>query len=316
MFRRLISNWPEKLLAMSVAIMLTSYVHGQMNPKETATVTATIKQEHLHDGYVSSISRESIPVTLSGPKSRVDAVVSSTKSGEVAAIADLTGLQEGTHDVFLRLSFPDPLPQDVVTESSVNRVSVRIEELTSRTLPVGVKISSSLPIGWSAGAGNISPATATVEGGGSQVDSVERLAVIVDPTPAKPTVDEYVSIKALDKAGEVIRGVSIRPADAHVTLKLIEAPATKSLLVSPNVVGQPQFPYKVTKIIVSPGSVEVRGKADVLAGLGTIATGDVDIAGATGDIVRRVDLHVPAGVEVQGPLTVKVTVTIQTGLGS
>ena len=57
----------------------------------------------------------------------------------------------------------------------------------------------------------------------------------------------------------------------YVVLGLVEAPVSKPVYVSSNVVGQPEFPYKVAK---NPGSVNIK-ETERLAGTTTISTDEV-----------------------------------------
>lgn len=314
MFKRLTGNWREKLFAVVAAIILTGFVHSQMNPKATSTVTAEVRCDHLQEGFEASLRENTVPITLSGTKSDVDSVVDSAKAGEVVAWVDLDGLGEGIHSIkFSKIAFPEQLPDTVTSKASVNSVTVKIEARISRTLPVNVKISSPLSAGWSSGRADISPSSATVSGPSSLVDSVDRLVVVAEPTPSRPSVDEYASIRPLDTRGEEVKGIRVAPDVAHVSLKLVEAPANKSVFVSSNVIGQPQFPYRVTKITVTPSSVIVKGKADVLTRTANISTDEVDISGATTDVIRHVYLRLPPGLDVEGSKEVSVAVKIELG---
>lgn len=316
MLRRLLSNWPNKLGALVAAAILTGYVHGQMNPVVSSTVTAVVRYDHLPDGCVVSLKQHSVPVTVTGSKAEVESVVDSAKSGEVAAWVDLAGLDPGAYSLKLgRISFPEPLPEDVKAHSTVANVSAAIETRTSRTIPIEVKIASTISAGWASGGATISPSMAAVSGASSMVDSVDRLIIAVQPTPSNPKVSEYAAIKAVDAHGVEVKAVKIDPVEAHVSLKLVEAPADRLVFASPNVVGQPQFPYRVTRITVSPSSISVKGRADVLANTGNISTDEVDINGATSDIIRRVSLRVPLGLEVDGPREVRVGVKIELNSG-
>ncbi len=143
------------------------------------------------------------------------------------------------------------------------------------------------------------------------MNRVARLVVLVDPTPLRPSSDDFEPIKALDVRGNEVIGVDVEPQGAHVALKLVEAPASKSVFVSPGYVGQPQFPFRVVQVSVTPSFVTVRGRPEVLAGTAIIATDDVDVTGAVADLVRYVTLRIPPGIEVEGSRQVKVTIRIQ-----
>lgn len=311
--RKLLSNWPYKLLALGTAIILASYVHSERNPWTTASLDMTVQAVNIQDGHVARPRLDKVAVSLRGPKSDVDAVIALAKSGEAKALVDLEGRQAGVHDTPVKINIPNSMTRNLTVQPVLQHIMVTVDAVSSRTMPLQVRIKSSPPIGLSASQPSVNPATATVSGGSSLVNSVARLVVIVDPTPLKPSVDEYAAIKALDARGNEVRGVDVAPDDAHVSMKLVETPANKAVFVSPSITGQPEFPYRVTKVSVTPSSIMVRGKPERLAGTSIILTDDVDVSGATADIVRYVGLHVPPGIDIEGAGRVKVTIRIVAG---
>jgi len=308
---RLTRNWPYKLLALGTAAILAVYVHSEKNPWTTASVTARVEHMHLQEGYVATLSQEGVAVSLEGPKSSVDAAVARARSGEVTARVDLARLQAGPHNVPIRsIQFPASLPGDVTAQPATSTIAVSIEARTSRTLPVEVKIKTPPPIGLAVGEPTVTPDKAVLSGASSLVGAVTHLVVIVDPTPLRPSVDEYAPIRALDEQGDEVKGLVVDPAAAHVMLKLAEAPANKAVFVSPSFTGQPRFPYRVEKVTVMPSSVTIRGRPELLAGTSTVSTDEVDVTDAMNDVVGYVAVHVPPGLTIQGSDRVKVTVRI------
>lgn len=311
--RKLLRNWPYKLLALATAIVLATYVHTERNPWTSVSVDAVVQTMHLQDDYIAKLSGDRISVLVNGPKSDVENVSSLIKSGDIKAVADLAKLAPGKHNVQLSITLPDALAGGVTVQPVTQVVSVTIDATSSRTMPVQVRVKSSPPIGFAVGEASINPSTATVSGAGSLVDCVAKLVVVVDPTPLRPSVDEYAGIKALDAENNEIKGVKVAPVDTHVALKLVEAPASKAVFVAPTIVGQPEFPYRVSKVTVTPSSVTVKGRPERLAGMSILSTDEIDVAGATSDIVRYVSLHVPPGIEIDDGSSVKVTVRISSG---
>jgi len=308
--RGLLKNWPYKLLALGAAIILTTYVHGERNPWVSTTMDLRLDPGKPQKGYVvTSLSQDTVTISLEGLKADVDGV----KPSEVRAWIDVPKLQTGTYSLPVRVSLPQALERKVAARPTVPNVSATIEELSSRVLPIEARIKTSPPIGYAPGEPSITPSTVTVSGGSSVVERIARLVVIVDPTPLRPSVDDYVAIKALDARNEEIKGVEITPEGARVVLELVEAPASKSVFVSPTIVGQPQFPYRVAKVSVAPSSVTIKGKPEILVGTSLISTDDLDITGAVADVVRYVALQVPPGLQIEGPGSVKVTVKVVPG---
>jgi YbbR domain-containing protein len=189
---------------------------------------------------------------------------------------------------------------NVTPQLAFRDVAVTIESISSRTIGIEAKLKSPPPIGWAQSDPAIEPPRAIVSGRSSLVDRVARLVVTVDATTLKPSVDDFVQIKALDARGRELDGIRVSPDGAHIALRLVEAPAGKLVFVSPTVTGQPQFPYQVTKISVTPSSVTIKGRPETLVNSSTISTEEVDVTGATADVVRRTTLRLPPRPEHRG----------------
>lgn len=315
--KNILSNWPYKLGAFVLAVILTSYVHAVLNPETTITLTAQVRTEGLKEGYVASLSPNKIPISFTGPKTEVEAVVEETRTQDIAAWIDLRGLGTGKHEVKIsRLSIGEKLSENVKAVPAVSSVKVNIEPVVSRTLPITVKISTALDVGWTAGNPTVEPSKATISGAESMVASVRKLSVSVMPTPEKPLIDEYVPIRALDAGGAEVLGVRVVPDAAHVVIKLTESPATRTVYISPRITGHPQYPYRVVDVAASPETVVIKGPSEIINKISTLDTEIVDISGAVQNVVKKVNLSVPSGVEIEGSRRVTVSVRIEMGTGS
>jgi hypothetical protein len=124
-------------------------------------------------------------------------------------------------------------------------------------------------------------------------------------------IDRYYTVKALDGSGNEVKGIDVSPERIRVRLDLVAVPARKSVFVSPTIVGQPQYPYKVTRVSVVPETVIIVGKPAMLLDISTIGTEDVTIDGAVQNISRDVELRLPPDVDISGSKKVRVNVRIE-----
>jgi YbbR domain-containing protein len=314
MLRRFLKNWPYKLLALGTAIILTTYVHGELNPWTTASVDVPLRTMHLPDGFcIAKQSLTEVSVTLSGPKADVD---SAAQSDQVRAWVDLKRVRAGERRLPINVSVPATLARSVSGMPATPTVALSIESKLSRILPIHIKPRNSWPIGYAIGEQVIDPASATISGGASAVNKVSRLVVVADPTPLRPSVDETLPIKALDSQGNEVTDIDFETTRAHVVMRLMEALDTRVVTINAITTGQPAFSYKVASIDVAPNSLAIKGKPERLVGTSVIYTDEVDVSEATSDVTRYVRVHVPAGIQIDGSDTVKVTVRIVQVAGS
>jgi YbbR domain-containing protein len=306
---RLLENWFYKFMALVVAVSLWAFVTGERIPVINRTVQLPLNI-YKDKGYTVTSAPDDVAVSLSGPKTEVDKL----KPSHLQAWVDLQGRGAGTHRVQVNVGAKDKsqVPNDV--QINVNQMSYKLtlESISSRSLPVEVHFVSLPPVGYTYGEPQVVPATSSVSGRSSVIDSVRRLIVSVDPSSAPDLdVDRSYTVTALDAGGNEVKGIEIKPARVQVRLDAVAVPARKSVLVSPSVVGQPQYPYKVTKVTVRPEAVIVEGKPAALFDISTIGTDDVSIDGATGTVEKDVKLRVLPGIGVEGAKTVRVRVNIE-----
>jgi len=143
----------------------------------------------------------------------------------------------------------------------------------------------------------------------------ERIVKGLGPHNVKVTVDlsgfskgaHHVGIDK-DRIGlpMFVRVLSIDPA--VVTVSLEEA-IRRSVPVKPDVAGSPEAGYRVLRMKVTPGSVEVQGAKSKVQKLQWVATEPVDISGASETVTREVGVLAPAGLQTQpGKVTLEVTI--------
>jgi YbbR domain-containing protein len=76
----------------------------------------------------------------------------------------------------------------------------------------------------------------------------------------------------------------------------------KSLVVSPEVIGSPRYPFRITAVTVNPTMVVVSGPVALLAQTSVALTTPINVSGQSGEIKKTVKLDLPSGLTaVQNP---------------
>jgi len=299
-----------KLASLVVAVVLCIYVNSERNPQLKKTWRVPVDAVNVATGYVADLSQSEVSITLEGLKS----VVESVRAEDVRAWVDLAGMGIGRNvekkavKVKTRVS---GLPENNVTvSSSPSLIKTTIEALTGKLVPVEVKLSSQPPMGFSYSDPEMSPSQVRVAGKATDVQRVRRAVVSIPARyPDGPLEGSYRAV-AVDARGAVVGGVRVSPESVRLNMQFVETPATKSVIVSPNVMGEPKYPHRVSRVSTTPAAVTLRGKPSALIGVSTINTERVGIDGAETSLTEEVGLRVPPGAQVVGGGRVKVTVYI------
>lgn len=302
-------NLVYKLLAIVVALVLWTYVNAERSPQAARTFTVPVTARGLPKGFVAELGSDDASITVQGLKSVVDSI----RKEDIRAWVDLNvNVKKEVAEKTLALStrvlgVPENELNVIANPRTVN---VTIEALSGKRLPVEVKFASAPPVGYAYSDPVITPNSVRVSGKSVSVARVNRVIVsLADQAPTGP-VDDYFDVTALDSGGNIVKDVKLDPGKVRLKLELQEVPATKAVMVSSNISGEPKYPARVTRVSVTPSSVILQGKPSALVGVSTIMTDRISIEGADSTVTRDTTLRPPPGVEVVGKQTVRVTVYI------
>jgi YbbR domain-containing protein len=301
-------NLGYKLMALAVALTLWFYVNSERNPQARKSFTVPIQMEHLADGYVAEPAVRDAIVMVEGLKSTVDAV----GREHIGASVDLTGVNgnELTEKIIRIEPRLRESQGDVRLSVEPRTVKVRVEALGDKRLPVEVRFPAVPPLGYAYGNPEITPASVSLSGKVSEVARARKVILTLPSRVSNGPIDDSFEVIPVDSKGVPVTSVEMDAEKVRLKLELVEVPATKSVIVSPDVIGSPAFPARVSKISVTPSLVILQGRPAALTSVSTIDTDRISIEGATETVTREVDLHVPPGVKIAGGGRVKVKIHI------
>jgi YbbR domain-containing protein len=197
-----------------------------------------------------------------------------------------------------------------VLEVRPSRMTIDLDQVVSRSVPVVVE-KGPVPSGLDVREPVKSASTVTVTGPASQVRRVDHAAARIQLDSFGIDFDRDVELIPLDALGNEVAQVELEPTSVHVKVAVIADRQTKSLPVNPNVTGAPAAGFEIATIAVAPLVLTVEGDADQLAGLSSIDTAPISLAGATSNVSTSVGLALPAGVLPIGGDTVRVTIGVR-----
>lgn len=300
-----------KLLALGVAVGLFLYVNAEQNPRARKTYTVPLAAGNIAKGYVAEINQDEASVTISGLKSVVDSIQRVTAVVDLSSATPSFGRAEKTFKIKTNVFGVGPADlDDLDIRVNPQTVKVRIEALSGKRIPVEVKFPAAPPLGYSYSNPVLTPGSVSVSGKSTEVSLVKRVVLTLPNQFSEGSIDDYFTLIPLDSSGSKVEDVVLSPAKVRLKIEMVEVPATKTVIVSPNVQGEPKFPSKVSRVTVTPSSVTLMGKPSALAGVSTITTDRVSIEEADGNVTRNADLKVPPGLKISGHGSVKVSVYI------
>jgi YbbR domain-containing protein len=211
-----------------------------------------------------------------------------------------------TVDVQLRVS--DPAVE--ILDYRPRRITVRLDPVVTRTVPVQVA-TGAIPEGLEPSPAELEPQSVEVSGPQSVVIQVAAAEARVRIQPSGIDVDQLVDLIAVDARGEQLTPVEIQPSAVRVRIEVSSEITTRTVPVSPTVVGQPAPGFALESTAALPSVVTLSGNADVLATLLMAPTLPISIDGATENFTVAAELDLPEGVTSVGAPSVSVTITFR-----
>ena len=310
MLARFLDNWPYKLLALAIAIVLRVYVGSTVNPQTSKKMTIPILIRGVPDSLIATDYTQNVTLDISGPPSVIDSLGPS----DLAATVNVSKAHPGANPALPNLVTiaPDLKDQVSVNSKAPSGAAVYLDPKADLSMSVHAEFSRTAPVGYEYQLPTVNPPTARVDGPESLLKNVNRLVVSADmdsDSLANPTtVDDTDQIVAFDDRNLPVEGVTVTPTQAHVSIPLRKVGAFKSLVISPQITGSPKYPLRVSQVDVDPSMVVVSGPAPLLAQTSVVLTVPVDLSQQTDTFKQFVKLDLPAGLSVvQNPI-VEVTV--------
>ena len=309
--RRFTNNLRTFLLALVLGVSVWISAVTGADPDEVRIYPDTIPLEIIGTDPSLIITSEipsAVEVTLRAPSSVWEQLTAQDNS--VQATLDLSELNAGVHTVEIQIRVIERPYQIVLVDPKT--VSVVLEPLATLKLPIEQSLSGLPAIGYQAGDVKIDPTEVVISGPESLVNQATRARVMVDLDGIREDIDQSNPIQIVDENNSIIRGLTVTPENARVTVPVSQQGGFRDVAVKVVVQGQQAAGYRVENISVFPPVVTVFSADPELVNSlpGILETQPLDLQEANEDITTRLALNLPENVTLVGAQTVEVTVGI------
>lgn len=304
--------FPTFLTALILAITVWIIAVTTSDPAENRSYPRNVPIEIVGQDtnlVMTSDLPSNVSIVLNTPQSVWDKMIST--QSPVRAVLDLSGLQPGTHIVDLQIQV-NIRPVKVVSYSP-RTVSVTLESLSSKVLPLSLDIRGEPAIGYQVEDPVVDVKQITVTGPISQVDRVAEVRATLDINQTYEDISRMINVVALDENEVVINDVTLTPDRVDMFLEINQRYGYRNVIVSVNIEGQVADGYRLTNISVIPLAVTVySSNPQIVNDLpGYVQTMPLNLEGMKDDIDVSLLLDLPEGILVVGDnRTVLVRVSI------
>src|SRR3990170_3857853 len=300
-------------VSLALAFALWVFVTDTENPERTDFFAGAIAVEPVNvpQGLaVASLSDSSVSVRVRAPEDIWDELT--TENFRVTV--DLSGVSAREATVTVRVSVQGERSLKVV-EVSPPRVQVVLEPVTTKIVPVRVKLVGAPPAGFEPTPARTRPEQVTASGPESLINLLAEAVADVNLTGLRVTLKQVVPLVPRDSRGGDIGRVVLEPATAEVELPIVQRELSLAYVVKPGLRGGPADGFNVSAVRLDPAFAVISGPIEILQSITELVTDEVDISGASSDVERVVRLRLPAGVRAEGGGEVTVHVLVTPALG-
>lgn len=312
LIRKFISFLPTLLTALVLAIIVWVSSVTASDPNQIITYETPIKLEILGlnpDLVITHQEVQGVTVTLKAPRS-VHAKLANDPS-LISANINLSGLEAGDHtlnpEVIVNLR-----PVQVV-EISPATVDISLEKVASKTMPITLVQTGTLPVGYQTRDARLSQSEVKLVGPESLVKTVVEVAAFIDVSELTTSISRTLDLKPLNEAGMAVDGVVVNPNRVDVSIEVVQLVGYRNVFVKIVTSGSVAQGYHLTNIVVNPPTLTVYAEnPDLIRGMPAyIETEPVNLNGAQQSFESRVGLQLPEGIVVIGDQSVLVSVGVE-----
>lgn len=306
-------NLGTLLLSLILAIMVWFIAVNEDDPRVEHPLAdpVDIQFTGVPDGYlITNPSTTQASISLLTTQS----IWNELSSTDIRLVADMSGLEQGTYKVPLQVELTRRLVK--VTEITPESVIVTLEVKETKTLPVQVVTLGSPALSYTAEDPIAEPRNATIVGPASAVARVVELRAAINLTNRQESLDQLVTLTAMDENGLQMDDVQISPETVRVQIQITQQPNYRLVSVIPKIEGQDELVeagYLVTEVTVTPQWVTIfSSDPQAFEDLpGYIETVPLDLSGAVDDVEQQLQLDLPPGFSLALEQTVTVKVDIE-----
>ena len=301
-----------RIVALVIAVLLWAVVQFDEKPP-SGSLTSQIQTMSISDVQLvyigldetqyrlQSLDPPLINLTLTGRTSSINRVNTLNYRVQV----NLANIQEGTHSLPLEgVGFPPGVEVKILPSS----VSVTIEKLNKKEVPVHILLEGRPADGFIAGDPIITPERVNVTLPSSMLDQVDSVSAKINIDGATEPIGKEVKLKAFDKYGNEMN-LSITPSVVDV-----EVPITSpfvSLPIQLRFAGEPATGYSVASYNQNVNRITVYGPENVLNQFEFYEGPTIDLSGLNEDAEIILDIPLKPGVTQIQPTQVQLSVDVE-----
>jgi len=303
-------NGTLKIISVFFAIVLWLYAVSELNPEISWTISnvpVTILNEDKLVKRDLILAYEPVDRTSIRVKGLTNDIRRINESAIKATLNLDNAKGPGTLQIPLNI---EGLPRDVNLEK-VPEITVIVNNLVSKEIPLDISIKGSLPSGYYLHPPAIEPTTLVLTGAESLLKNAVQGVVELDIRNSRGFIKKSLPIILKDAGGRTIAESKYITMEQDYAMISAQINPVKAVPVDPVITGKPAEGYEVTGVEIQPVQVTVNADASIIDSLVSIPTGIVDVQEAKRDVHMSIELKPPEGIHLDPGESDQVSVIVR-----
>lgn len=294
-------NLTAKIFALVIAVILWSYVMGEVNPditREFKNITVDyINTSSLDDdGLVILEPKEAtVDVKITGKKSEIKKFMDNNIS--ISAQADLSNAEVGNNHIPIDLKLINNISNVRLSDYQPREIVFEIDQMAEEEREVVLELDGELEENYIVGSAKLDPAKVTIKGPKSYLSKINKLVARVDVEGRNEDINKSVALEALDIDGKVIKNIVKNPNMINVSIPIIKK---ESASINLKTTGELPARYSIRDLTIEPSRVNlnIRDKDIEIESIDSLPVNILDLIGKE---KMEIKLDLPDGVELENP---------------
>ncbi len=302
-------NTAPKVASLILAIVLWIYVMDIENPEIVKSFDnvpislVNIERVESNGLLLANPTELSVNLKLKGRRSELlDLNLSS-----IHVTADLYGAIKGYNSI--PLNFRIDNDEVYMTNASQNELNLYLDKIVELPKKVDIKISGTLPEGYSGGQVEVTPEEVIVRGPEKLVNEVAKLIGNLDISDLKKDVLKQIPVIAVDNDGNVVQGVEVKTPYVNAGIGVFKV---SEFPVEVNYTGGVPVGYRMTKVLLNPDRLKIMGKEEDMLYYTKVVPDALDLTDKTETFDIKLPLKLPVALtSVDSVEAITATITIE-----
>lgn len=299
-----------KICCLIAAFGLWLYITSVLNPIKTykKNIPVTIINEDNLENFKLSLLPDQKPYVSLTLRGSINDIYSISED-QFKVVVDLSAyvLKRGENNIPVQIQ-QSPDKVNIINNDNL-WVKVMLDDLIEKTVPFKINVVGKVKDGYFPLEATSSINEVTIKGAAQFVNYVQKAEVKCDITNAYRDLATILPIHAVDKDGDIIENVKIKPISAEVKVPIQKV---KSVTINVKTTGQLSENRILQGVAASPEKVEITGEETLVKTIESLDTEPINLAEVTGEEAVA-KLVLPKGVElVKKDEVVKIKVYFNT----